>query len=218
MENDNSEKIVYKYNVTNSILHWYEEPDLLNVFLDVKTELLKNACMSDEMWDLKNNKGKKNILTSKATEIQKKWFKGTEFLDISENSSKSVVDDEVFSEIIKNLKFIFDETSTKMFVKCDYIADINYRAFRGARTFLSNINLNDGIEIDLMPSMGSFAYEKFTLTFKILDKYFAIRPENGDGIKGSGRIYVYTKNETKVYRDDLSKYVDVSELLKRFKG
>ncbi|MCR5793111.1 MAG: hypothetical protein K6G65_08075 [Lachnospiraceae bacterium] len=90
---------------------------------------------------------------------------------------------------------------------------------RGNNVTLNNITLNAGAEICAQNTFNIYGQEGYRVIIKTEDAVVAFEPDaGGSGIKGDSVLNVYAISDGRIFKDDASKYIDVSKALNLYKG
>lgn len=159
-------------------------------------------------------------LLNKFTNVKKELKLGS---DIKELICKKGPLSEQSKQLLDKIEFNIEEETTSLYLtsKTEMSVDIYLTIPRGIRVDLRAITINDCTRIELCNNFNIYGSEGFTLCISNTKTAVVVEPVSASGTKGVFCVDVYGydfEGDSTVVKDDLSNYMDVSPILKNYRG
>lgn len=190
---------------------------LIMKFMDLKTELYRRY--SKEPAVLKMGPEDKGVISRLVQELESALgLKYKNLVDLSNLDGKLPPH---VADLLQDFAVKTDDISTTIEYLGNSTADVTVFTDmpRGIRS-TAKLRMYNGMAFEIHNIFQTYQREGFTLAFNFSNDFrISICPEEKDGQKGSGEVYVYVYYDGTVYKDVLSKYVPTAgEILKFYRG
>lgn len=194
------------------------KPALLSKFYDVKSLLFQEIIEHPDTYKvesiLPNPMNDNKII--KCMNILDKKFMGDREVVNSVQTAFGLPEKAV--DILKSVKIKATGASVKLSFDQEMQADVYLYIPRGNSMTISNMQITDAVEFEVMNAYNTYVSEGFTFALRMEDMAIAIEPSALEGIKGQGDVFVYCMTGQAVYKDLASRYFSTEDILTNYRG
>lgn len=194
------------------------KPALLSKFYDVKSLLFQEIIEHPDTYKvesiLPNPMNDNKII--KCMNILDKKFMGDREVVNSVQTAFGLPEKAI--DLLKSVKTKTTGASVKLSFDQELQADVYLYIPRGNSMTISNMQITDAVEFEVMNAYNTYVSEGFTLAIRMEDMAIAIEPSALEGIKGQGDVFVYCMTEQAVYKDLASRYFSTEDILANYRG
>lgn len=194
------------------------KPALLSKFYDVKSLLFREITENPEFYKadsiLPNPMNDNKII--KCMNILDKKFMGQKEVYDSVLTKNKLPEKAV--GLLAGIRTKVSGASVKLSFGQELTADVYLYIPRGNSLTISNMQISDTMEFEIMNGYNSYVSEGFTLALHMEDMAVSIEPSALDGIKGQGDVFVYCMTGQAVYKDLASRYFKTDDILAFYRG
>ncbi len=204
--------------IKSAIKYMDYTPAYLSKFYDIKSLLFKEISENEEAYKVESimpNPGNDNKIVKCVNIMNKKYMSGREVIDCTKIPASIP---EKAADILKSIKTKEEAPSVKLSFGKNIKADLYMNIPRENSFTLSEANLDENTWIEVINTYNTYYTEGFTLAIHMDGMAISVEPSALEGIKGQGDVFVYVMTDRAIYKDLGSKYFDVSDILKYYRG